>query len=171
MVLSFWFLIFKYNSQNKTGSKNGARLVFNSISKQFYIHYQTKKKDFVNLIFSFKKHILTITVVTPPLRSLLPPSLSPFHHCHRRRRHLTLSLSPIPPPHCCHHHSTTANNYHLNHSTIIVITTTPHLCLLIHHHTVTTTIVAVTVPPPPLLLSLLLPLLHPTTIVIPTSSF
>jgi len=40
----FKFLVFKCNIQNKTFSKNGAQMVFNSISKHFYIHFQNQEK-------------------------------------------------------------------------------------------------------------------------------
>ena len=54
-------------------------MIFNSTLKQIYIHFQTQGRDFVNFVFSFKKHILTIITITPSPLQLLPPSVSLFH--------------------------------------------------------------------------------------------
>jgi len=69
----------KISKQNMFG-KNGAELGFNLFQNNFTFIIITKKKSFVNLVFSFKKLVLTTTapVVTATLPLLLPPP-PPFH--------------------------------------------------------------------------------------------
>lgn len=92
-------------------------MIFNSTLKQIYIHFQTQGRDFVNFVFSFKKHILTIITITPSPLQLLPPSVSLFH--------LSPSSSPLfylyychRSYYCCHHrlHYYYCHHYNRDHS-------------------------------------------------------
>ena len=122
-------------------NKNIVELFFNSISKIALYSLSKPRKMFVNLIFNFKKHILTtITILSPSLHC--PCHCHYHHHCYLHCHYFTTVISSLSSPLCSRSH---LHHYCLHHSTITAIIT---ICL--------------SPPPIPSPLSSSLSLFHPT---------